>query len=331
MRKIKIFLLLFSLALLFSCAEQNTKKTDPLPSWNDGKTKQSIIDFVNKVTNENSSDFIKPEDRIATFDNDGTLWSEQPYYFQLAFALDRVKAMAPDHPEWKNKQPFKAVLGNDLKGVMESGMKGLMEIVATTHAGMTTEQFAKIVSEWISTAKHPKTGKLYKDMVFQPMLELLAYLRANDFKTYIVSGGGIEFMRPWTEPVYGIPPEQVVGSSIVTKFEMMDGKPVLIRLPKINFIDDKEGKPVGINSHIGKKPVFAFGNSDGDRQMLEWTQSNTGKTFKGLVHHTDGEREWAYGPDSKIGTFSNSLMEEANSNDWTVVDMKNDWKVIYPD
>jgi len=332
MKYIKLFFLLFALALFFSCTEQNMQNSsDPLPSWNEGKTKQSIIDFVNEVTDPNSPGFVEPKNRIATFDNDGTLWSEQPFYFQLAFALDRVKAMAPDHPEWKNTQPFKDVLENNLKGVMESGMKGLMEIIAATHAGMTTDQFEKYVITWIDTAKHPIKHMLYKDMVFQPMLELLAYLRTNEFKTFIVSGGGIEFMRPWAEGVYGIPPEQVVGSSIETKFEMVDGKPVLIRLPKINFIDDKEDKPVGINSHIGKKPIFAFGNSDGDRQMLEWTQSNTGKTFKGLVHHTDAEREWAYGPDSKIGTFSNSLMEEANSNSWTVVDMKNDWKVIYPE
>jgi len=330
MRNIKIILLLLSLALFFSCTEQKMQSNvDPLPFWNDGETKQSIIDFVNDVTDLNSSNFVKPEDRIATFDNDGTLWSEQPFYFQLAFALDRVKAMAPEHPEWKNTQPFKDVLDNNLKGVMESGMKGLMEIIAATHAGMTTDQFQKFVITWIDTAKHPIKHMLYKDMVFQPMLELLEYLRENEFKTFIVSGGGIEFMRPWAESVYGIPPEQVVGSSIETKFEIVDGNPVLIRLPKIDFIDDKEGKPVGINSHIGKKPIFAFGNSDGDRQMLEWTQSNKGKTFQGLVHHTDAEREWAYGPESHIGTFSNSLMDEAKSKDWTVVDMKNDWKVIY--
>ncbi len=324
------FLSLILVLLLFSCVQQTDKKSDPLPSWNEGKTKQSIIDFVTAVTDKNSPDYVLPKDRIATFDNDGTLWSEQPFYFQLAFALDRVKAMAPEHPEWKDTQPFKAVLENDLKTVMESGMKGLMEIIAVTHSGMTTDEFESLVITWIDTAKHPIKKMLYKDMVFQPMLELLSYLRTNEFKTFIVSGGGIEFMRPWTESVYGIPPEQVVGSSILTKFEMIDGKPVLTRLPKINFIDDKEGKPVGINSHIGKKPIFAFGNSDGDRQMLEWTQGNKGKTFKGLIHHTDAEREWDYDADSKIGTFSNSLMEEAKSNGWTVVDMKNDWGMIYP-
>lgn len=332
MKNLKIIFLLLSVLLLFSCAEQKIQNSgDPLPSWNEGKTKQSVIDFVNAVTDKNSSDYVEPKDRIATFDNDGTLWSEQPFYFQLAFALDRVKAMAPEHPEWKNTQPFKGVLENDLKAVMESGMNGLMEIIATTHAGMTTNEFEKIVTAWIDTAKHPTKHILYKDMVFQPMLELLSYLRANGFKTYIVSGGGVEFMRPWTEQVYGIPTEQVIGSSIVTKFEIVDGKPVLMRLPKMNFVDDKDGKPIGINSHIGKKPIFAFGNSYGDRQMLEWTQSNAGKTFQGLVHHTDAAREWAYGPDSKIGTFSNSLMNEADSSEWNVVDMKNDWKVIYPE
>jgi len=332
MKIFKIFFLILSIALFFSCAEQQMQSPiDPLPSWNEGNTKQSIIDFVNTVTDKNSSDYVEPKDRIATFDNDGTLWSEKPLYFQMMFALGRVKVLSPEHPEWKNTQPFKDVLDNNLKGVMGSGMKGVMEIIAATHAGMTTDEFEKIVIAWIDTAKHPTKHMLYKDMVFQPMLELLSYLRANEFKTFIVSGGGIEFMRPWTEPVYGIPPEQVVGSSIKVKYDYNNGNPFLMRLPKINFIDDKDGKPIGINSHIGKKPIFAFGNSDGDRQMLEWTQGNTGRTFQGLVHHTDAVREWAYGPDSKIGTFSNSLMDEAKSKDWTIVDMKNDWKVIYPE
>jgi phosphoserine phosphatase len=312
------------------CVEEIKQTSDPLPSWNDGNAKQSIIDFVTAVTDENSADFVKPEDRIATFDNDGTLWSEQPYYFQLQFALDRVKAMAPDHPEWKNKQPFKAILENDLKTVMESGMKGLMEIVMTTHAGMTTEEFSQIVKEWINTAKHPKTNKLYKEMVFQPMLELLAYLRANGFKTYIVSGGGIEFMRPWTEAVYGIPPEQIIGSSIKTKFEIKDGKPVIVRLPEINFIDDKEGKPVGIHQFIGKRPIAAFGNSDGDLQMLQWTAAGDGKRLMLYVHHTDAEREWAYDRDSHIGQLKKGL-DEANEKGWIVVDMKNEWNKIYHD
>ena len=330
MKKIKIFFMLFALALFFSCTEQKMKSSvDPLPSWNDGNVKQSIIDFVVAVTDEKSPDFVKPEDRIATFDNDGTLWSEQPYYFQLQFALDRVKTMASDHPEWNNTQPFKAILENDLKTVMESGMKGLMEIVMTTHAGMTTDEFAQIVNDWINTARHPKTNKLYKEMVFQPMLELLDYLRVNGFKTYIVSGGGIEFMRPWAEAVYGIPPEQVVGSSIKTKFEMVDGKPVIVRLPELNFIDDKEGKPVGINQFIGKRPLAAFGNSDGDLQMLQWTAAGTGKRLMLYVHHTDAEREWAYDRDSHIGQLNKGL-DEAIAKGWVVVDMKNDWKVIYP-
>lgn len=313
-----------------SCVEEAKQISDPLPSWNEGKAKQSIVDFVNEVTDESSANFVKPVDRIATFDNDGTLWSEQPYYFQLQFALDRVKAMAKDHPEWKNKQLFKAILENDLKTVMESGMKGLMEIVMTTHAGMTTEEFAQIVKEWINTAKHPKTKKLYKEMVFQPMLEVLDYLRANGFKTYIVSGGGIDFMRPWTEEVYGISSEQVIGSSGKVKFEIKDGKPVLIKLPEINFIDDKETKPVGIHQFIGKRPIAAFGNSDGDLQMLQWTSAGNGKRLMVYIHHTDADREWAYDRDSHIGRLNKGL-DEANEKGWTVVDMKNDWKKIYPD
>lgn len=306
------------------------RAADPLPSWNDTTAKEAITAFVEKVTTEGSRDFVPEPERIATFDNDGTLWSEQPAYFQLLFAFDRVKALAPQHPEWKEKEPFASLLKGDLKGVAASGDKGLMEIVAATHAGMSTEEFEKIVTDWIATAKHPKTGRLYTEMVFQPMLELLAYLRANGFKTFIVSGGGIEFMRPWTERVYGIPPEQVVGSSIKTKFEIVDGNPVLMRLPEVSFIDDKEGKPAGINSHIGRRPIAAFGNSDGDRQMLEWTQAGSGARLMMLVHHDDAQREWAYGPESKVGTFSDSLMAEARKNGWTVISMKGDWKTIYP-
>ncbi len=330
MKYLKILSLLISTILLFSCAEQNVQKSDPLPSWNEGKSKQSIIDFVNDVKDETSSNFVKPADRIATFDNDGTLWSEQPYYFQLQFALDRVKALAPDNPEWKDNPLFQAVMNNDIKKVLSFGEHGLLELIMATHAGMTTDEFSQIVKEWINTAKHPKTNMLYKEMIYQPMLELMNYLRANDFKVFIVSGGGIEFMRPWTEGVYGVPPEQVVGSSVKLKFEFNDGKPVLMRLPEINFIDDKDGKPIGINAHIGKRPIFAFGNSDGDRQMLQWTRGRKGMSFQGLVHHNDAAREWAYGTDSKVGTFSNSLMQEADSSGWVVVDMKNDWKKIYP-
>ena len=302
---------------------------DPLPSWNDTEPKRAIVTFVEKVTNEASSDFVPAADRVATFDNDGTLWGEQPMYVQLAFAIDRVKALAPEHPEWKNQQPFKAVLDGDMKALAEAGDHGLLELVMATHAGMRTDEFEKIVREWLATAKHPKTKRPYTEMVYQPMLELLAYLRANGFKTYIVSGGGIEFMRPWTEQIYGVPPEQVVGSSIKTKFELRDGKPSLIRLPEVNFIDDKEGKPVGINEYIGHRPIAAFGNSDGDLQMLEWTTMSSGARFGLIVHHTDGEREYAYDRKSPFGRLDKAL-DAAPLNKWTVVDMKNDWKVIYP-
>lgn len=259
--------------------------------------------------------------KLLLIEFDGTLWSEQPAYSQIFFAFDRIKTLAPQHPEWKEKEPFASVLKGDMKGVAASGEKGLLEIVAATHVGMSTEEFEKIVEDWITTAKHPKTGKLYTEMVYQPMLELLAYLRANGFKTFIVSGGGIEFIRPWTERVYGVPPEQVVGSSVKTKYELKDGKSVLTRLPEVDFIDDKIGKPVGINSHIGRRPIAAFGNSDGDQQMLEWTQAGHGSKLMMLVHHDDAEREWAYGPNSKFGTFSNSLMEEAGKNGWTIISM----------
>ena len=258
------------------------KAADPLPSWNDGPAKKSIIDFVEKVTTPGSPDFVPVPERIATFDNDGTLWCEQPIHVQFYFALDRVKALAPQHPEWKTKEPFASLLKGDLKAALAGGDHALLEIVMATHAGMTTEEFKQIVKDWIATAKHPKTGKLYTEMIYQPMLEVLAYLRANGFKNFIVSGGGIEFMRPWTERVYGIPPEQVVGSSIKTKFEMRDGKPVLVRLPELNFNDDKAGKPVGINEYIGRRPIAAFGNSDGDQEMLEYTQGGSGARFDAL-------------------------------------------------
>jgi phosphoglycolate phosphatase-like HAD superfamily hydrolase len=303
---------------------------DPLSSWNDGAAKQSIVEFVAKVTKEGSPDFVPPEQRIATFDNDGTLWCEQPMYFQLLFALDRVKALAPQHPEWKTKEPFASLLKGDLKAALAGGERTMLEIIIVTHAGMTTAEFERVVKDWIATAKHPKFKRPYTECVYQPMIELLAYLRANGFKTFIVSGGGIEFMRPWTERVYGIPPEQVVGSSIKTKYEWRDGKPVLMRLPEMNFIDDKTGKPVGINSHIGRRPIAAFGNSDGDQQMLEWTQAGSGARLMMLVHHDDAVREFAYGAESKIGTFSDALMAEAKKNAWTVISMKDDWKVIFP-
>ena len=303
---------------------------DPLPSWNDGAVKQSIVEFVTKVTKEGSPDFVPPAERIATFDNDGTLWAEQPMYFQLLFALDRVKALAPKHPEWKDKEPFASLLRGDVKGALAGGERAMLDIVMTTHAGMTTEEFEKIVTDWIATAKHPVTKRPYTAMVYQPMLELLAYLRANGFKTFIVSGGGIEFMRPWTEQVYGISPEQVIGSSIKTQFEMRDGNPVLVRLPEIDFIDDKAGKPVGIHKIIGRRPLMAFGNSDGDVQMLQWTTAGTGPRFGLIVHHTDAEREWAYDRNSSIGHLDKGL-DEAKTRGWTIVDMKGDWRTIYSD
>jgi hypothetical protein len=304
-------------------------QSDPLPSWNPGPHKQAIVDFVKAVTVKSSPKFVPVEQRIATFDNDGTLWGEQPLYVQLVFALDRVKTLAPQHPEWTTTEPFASVLKGDLKAVMAGGERAMVEIVMATHAGMSTEAFDNIVKDWIATAKHPKTGRLYTEMVYQPMLELLAYLRANGFKTFIVSGGGIEFMRPWTERVYGVPPEQVVGSSIKTQFVMQDGKPALIRLPEINFIDDKDGKPIGIQQHIGRRPIAAFGNSDGDLQMLQWTAAGPGTSFCLYVHHTDAVREYAYDHPSAIGQLDLGLAVAAKQG-WTVVNMKDDWKVIYP-
>jgi hypothetical protein len=302
---------------------------DPLPSWNATANKKAIVTFVEQVTKDGSPSFVPPAERIATFDNDGTLWCEQPMYVQQAFMLDRIKALAPQHPEWKEKQPFKAVLEGDMKTVAAGGERAAIELVMASHAGNTTEEFAQIVKDWLATAKHPKTGRPYTEMVYQPMLELLAYLRANGFKTFIVSGGGIEFIRPWTEKVYGVPPEQVVGSSIKTKFVLRDGKPVLVRLPEVNFVDDNVGKPVGIDQYIGRRPIAAFGNSDGDLQMLQWTTAGKGARFGLLVHHTDAEREWAYDRTSSVGRLDKAL-DEAQAKGWTVVDMKNDWKIIYP-
>jgi hypothetical protein len=302
---------------------------DPLPSWNDGPAKQSIITFVEKVTKPGSADFVPVPERIATFDNDGTLWCEKPLPVQIYFVLDRVKALAPQHPEWKEKEPFASILKGDPKGLMAGGERGLVEVIMATHTGNTTIEFEQIVKDWIATAKHPKTGKLYTEMVYQPMLELLAYLRLNGFKTYIVSGGGIEFMRPWTERVYGIPPEQVVGSSVKTKFELRDGKPVLVRLPEANFNDDKGGKPVGINQHIGRRPVMAFGNSDGDLQMLQWTAAGSGARFCLYVHHDDADREYVYDRKDHLAKLDQGL-DEAAAKGWTVVDMKKDWKVVFP-
>jgi hypothetical protein len=299
-----------------------------LPSWNDGPAKASITDFVARVTARGGPDFVPVEQRIATFDNDGTLWVEQPMYVQLAFALDRVKAPAPLNPDWKDKQPFKGVLEGDMAAVVASGEKGLVELIAATHAGMTTDEFTKIVSQWLASARDARFKRPYTELVYQPMLELLAYLRANGFKTFIVSGGGIEFMRPWSERIYGVPPEQVVGSSIKTRFEMRDGRPILFRLPEINFIDDKAGKPVGINEHIGHRPIAAFGNSDGDLEMLQWTTMSGGVRLGLIVHHTDAEREYAYDRQSHFGKLDKAL-DAAQLNRWTVVDMKKDWKRIF--
>jgi phosphoglycolate phosphatase-like HAD superfamily hydrolase len=318
------------LALFATISVAVAQPADSLPSWNDGATKKAITDFVARVTAQGGAEFVPAEQRIATFDNDGTLWTEQPYYFQLAFAFDRVKAMAPQHPEWKMTQPFKALLDRDMKALGASGEKGLLQIVAATHAGMTTEAFSKDVLDWMATARHPRFNQPYNRLVYQPMLELLAYLRANGFKTFIVSGGGIEFMRPWVEKAYGIPPEQVVGSSGVVKFQFgPDGKPELMKLAKVEFIDDGPGKPVGINRFIGRRPIFAFGNSDGDLQMLQWTVAGDGARFAGIVHHTDAEREYAYDRQSKVGKLDKAL-DEASAKGWVVVDMKKDWKVVFP-
>lgn len=331
-RKLNVIAAALICALTFTTT--TARAADPLPSWNDGKAKQFIIDFVTRVTKEGSPDFVPVAERVAVFDNDGTLWSEQPVPVQFYFVADRVKALAPQHPEWKDKEPFASILKGDVKAALEGGDHGLMELFMATHTGMTADEFAQLVKDWIDTAKHPTTGKRFVDMTYQPMLEVLAYLRANGFKNYIVSGGGIEFMRPWAEQVYGIPPEQVIGSSMKTKFELRDGKPVLVRLPELNFNDDKGDKPVGINQHIGRRPIAAFGNSVGDQQMLEYTQGGNGARFELLVLHDDAAREFAYGParglpDVKYGYFTPALEDHARKDGWTVVSMKNDWKQVF--
>ena len=323
--RIPVLFLLFALIAFGTAA----RAADPLPSWNDTTSKQAIVAFVNRVTQQGTPGYVAPAERIATFDNDGTLWAEQPAYFQLFFAIDRVKALAPDHPEWQTQEPFASVLKGDLEAALAGGEKAILELVMASHTGNTTREFSAIVADWLATARHPNTGRPFTQMVYQPMLELLAYLRANGFKTFIVSGGGIEFLRVFAEEIYGVPPEQVVGSSVKTKFEMRDSKPVLMRLPEIDFIDDKEGKPVGINRHIGRRPIAAFGNSDGDLQMLQWTTAGAGPRFALYVHHTDAAREWAYDRESHIGTLDKGL-DEARAKGWTVVDMKRDWKTIYP-
>lgn len=300
---------------------------DPLASWKDGAAKRAILNFVANVTVPDSPTFVPPADRIATFDNDGTLWCEHPMYVQAFFVFDRIKELAPQHPEWQDREPFASVLKGDVKSALAGGEHALLEMVMATHAGTTTEEFAAIVRDWLATAKHPKTQRLYTEMVYQPMLELLAYLRANGFKTFIVSGGGVEFMRPWTEQIYGIPPEQVIGSSIKTKFEWRDGKPVILRLPELHFFDDRSGKPAAIQHYIGRRPIAAFGNSDGDREMLQWTSAGAGQRLGLIVHHTDGDREFAY-ERSAMGSLDLALAD-ADREGWVVVDMKNDWKQIF--
>jgi phosphoglycolate phosphatase-like HAD superfamily hydrolase len=319
-------LVLFALA----CSPVHARQLDPLPSWNDGPVKKAIIEFVAAVTDETGKDFVKPADRIATFDNDGTLWVEYPMYTQVLFAFDRVKQLAPQHPEWKTKQPFKALLEGDMKTVGASGMKGLMEIIVATHSGMTAAEFERTVSVWLATHKQSTFNRLYTECVYQPQLELLAYLRTKGFKTFIVSGGGIQFMRSMSKQAYGIPPEQVVGSSVVTKFQIKDGKPVLVRMPTIGFVNDKAGKPVGIYQHIGRRPILAFGNSDSDMQMIQYTLAGEGRRLGLFVHHTDADREYAYDRDSHVGTLDKAL-DQADANGWIIVDMKNDWNAIFPE
>ena len=323
------------LVSVLACSATIARAADPLPAWNEGQAKQSIIEFVGKVTSVGSADYVPPAERIATFDNDGTLWSEQPMPVQLYFALDRVKALAPQHPEWQTQEPFASLLKGDVKAALAGGEHAVLELFMATHTGMSTQEFEQIVKDWIATARHPKTGKLFTEMTYQPMLEVLTYLRANGFKTYIVSGGGIEFMRPWVEQAYGIPSEQVIGSSVKTKFAMRDGQPVITRLPELNFNDDKDGKPVAINQHIGRRPIAAFGNSRGDKEMLEYSQGGKGARFELLVLHDDAQREFAYGPaqglpDTKLGAFTQAVYDQAKSSGWTVVSMKNDWKQMFP-
>lgn len=318
-------------ALTLGAGSAALAQTDPLPSWNDGKAKQTILDFVAKVTKEGGSDFVKPAERIATFDNDGTLWAEQPVYFQVQFAFDEIRRLAGEKPELKSKEPYRSVLARDLKALTADHNKGLLQAMAATHTGMTTEAFAAQVRNWLETARHPTKQRRYDEMVYQPQLELLAHLRANGFKTFIVSGGGVEFMRVFAEKAYGIPPEQVVGSSGVVSYRLdANGKPELFKQAKNEFIDDGPGKPIGINRFIGRRPILAFGNSDGDLQMLQYTAAGDGPRLALIVHHTDAEREWAYDRTSQIGKLDKAL-DEGRARGWTIVDMKADWKTVFPD
>jgi haloacid dehalogenase-like hydrolase len=317
------------LSLTLSSSPLRSAESDPLPSWNDGPSKTSIVDFVERVTREDQPDYVKPEERIATFDHDGTLWAEQPMYCQIMFAMDRVQALAPKHPDWKTRQPIKAVLERDMETLAALGETGFLKIMAVTHTGITIEDFTKIVADWIAAARHPRFNLPYTELVYQPMLELLAYVRANGFKTFIISGGGVEFMRVFTERVYGIPPEQVVGSCGVVRFQLRsDGKPVLVKESRIELVDDGPGKPAGINRFIGRRPIFAFGNSDADQQMLEWTEAGSGARFMGLLHHTDVEREWAYDRNSYVGRLDKAW-DEAVRRGWTLTDMKTEWKKVF--
>jgi haloacid dehalogenase-like hydrolase len=321
----------FAIAMFYAVvlATVAAQPADPVPSWNAGASKQSIVDFVTRVTTPGSPQFVPPAERIATFDNDGTLWAEQPLYFQFLFAIDRVKAIAGQHPEWKDKEPFKSLMAGDIKGALAGGERAVVEIMAAAHANITPEEFERVAVAWFTTAKHPSTGRLYTEMVYQPMLELMAYLRANGFKTFIVSGGGIEFMRAFAERVYGIPPEQIIGSTGKLRFELRNGVPTLFKLPEVDFVDDKEGKPIAIHRHIGRRPIASFGNSDGDLQMLQYTCAGSGARLCAYIHHTDAEREWAYDRTSSIGLLDAGL-DESKQKGWTVVDMKRDWKTIYP-
>jgi len=338
MKKVPPFLTLKSLRIIAALglflsmisAAAAARSDDPLPSWNSGDNKTAIIDFVDQVTREGGPEFVSPSRRIAVFDNDGCLWSEQPVYFQVFYIVDRVKELAPQHPEWQNEEPFSSVLKGDFKTALAGGEEALLKMMMATHAGLTASEFSESVDKWLKTARHPKTNMLYPDMVFQPMLELLDYLRANDFKVFIVSGGGIDFLRVFAEDRYGVPPEFVVGSSIKSKYEVRDGVPVIVKLPEIDLIDDKAGKPVGIHRYIGQRPIFAFGNSDGDYQMLEFTTAGEGLRFSGLVHHDDGKREWAYDRESHVGKLVKGL-DEGPTQGWRIISMKNDWKQIYPE
>jgi haloacid dehalogenase-like hydrolase len=328
--RLSFVLALFAVVVAPACADRSpTVAGDPLRSWNDGTARKALVDFVTRVTTPGNADFVPVADRIAVFDNDGTLWCEQPLYVQAMFIVDRVKALASAHPEWQTTQPFKGVLEGDAKAAATSGEAGLQQLVAATHAGITTDEFEDVVRTWIASARHPKFNKLYTEMIYQPMLEVLAYLREHEFQTYIVSGGGVDFMRPWTERVYGIPPEHVVGSRAKMRYDVRNGVPVLLRLPDIDLVDDKEGKPVGIQQAIGRRPLAAFGNSDGDFQMLEWTSSRKGPHFAMLVHHTDATREFAYDRGSHVGALARGL-DEASARGWVVVDMQKDWRQVFP-